>query len=169
MARKARKSKQVQVRVRLPDLLAAALDEHVSTRRGKSRSNASSRSAVVTELLRGMIEQLRTRQGDFGKMLIAEAVREAAETLHYTTVADVRKRLKAVPGTILDSTLLALEKEGVFQLAPSYNGNVLTPEERASGIVDKRRGNLVYAVTDLSPYYSAGRSVRTKVQRNDVR
>ncbi|MEZ0227438.1 MAG: hypothetical protein ACAI25_02355, partial [Planctomycetota bacterium] len=151
MARKASKKDPVLVRIRVPSALVDSLDAHISSKGRKSRSNASSRSAMVVELLEGMIQALRDHREDFGKLLVAEAVREAAEKLQYTTVADVRRRLGAVPGAVLDRTLLTLEKEGVFQLAPSYNGNVLTAEERAGGVKDPRRGNLVYAVTDLAP------------------
>jgi hypothetical protein len=149
MARKAHMKDTVLVKVRVPSALVEALDAHVSSKRAKGRSNAPSRSALVAELLQDMLGALRDRRTDFGKLLVAEAVRQSAEKLHYTTVAEVRRRLDAVPARIVDRTLLSLEKEGLFQLAPSYNGNILTPEERAGGVKDPRRGNLVYAVTDM--------------------
>ncbi len=151
MARPAIKTKTVQVTIKVPSGLADALDQHVSSRRAKTRSNRLSRSELVTLLLKTMIETLRDDRDLFGRLLVAEAVREAASKLHYTTVADVRKRLASVPQPVLDRTLLSLESEGAFQLAPSYNGNILTEEERAGGVKDAKRGNLVYAVTDMPP------------------
>src|SRR4051794_25661565 len=93
--RKSRKSSSVLVRVRVPEQLATTLDAHISSKRGTERSKRFSRSSLVTELLTGLLRELKAHPEEFGKLLVAEAVREAAEKLHYATVAEIRGRLPA--------------------------------------------------------------------------
>lgn len=170
MSGRKRKSPKVVVRVRVPGDLADALEDHVSYKRRTVRSNEANRSAVVAELLRAVIDGLKESGESFATLLIREAVREATQELHYTTIADLRRRLGAVPGTVLDKTLLALEREGAFRLAPSYNGNVHSEAEREGGIKDRRRGNLVYAVThEPVRVATPNKTNPSKVRRSRVR
>src|SRR3954470_9378176 len=78
MAGTARKSKSVLLNVRVPESLTGILDDHIASKRVTTRSNESVVSELVNDLLAAMIRELKKRPDDFTRLLVAEAVREAA-------------------------------------------------------------------------------------------
>jgi hypothetical protein len=81
MAGNRRKAASVRLLIPVPVELVAELDNHISSRRGKNRSNKTSRisrSSVVVELLESVIDVLKNHD-DFGKLLVSDVAREQGE------------------------------------------------------------------------------------------
>ena len=144
MARKA-KEKEIRITVRVPEHLLRALDQHGSgERNGDSLKKMSRAEAVRTVLARALEDGGRKLKALMLGQLIVNTVR-ATEHHGATTLATVREFLGNVPRDVLDQALYKLEKENSLLLTPNHNGDIVTMRERANGIQDPVRGNLLYA------------------------
>lgn len=148
MARKA-KEKEIRLTVRVPERLLKALDAHGSVeRKGAPRKKMvqkMSRSQAVRDVLSRALED--GGQKLKALMLGQLVVNTVKATEHHggTALATVRELLANVPRDDLDRVLYKLEKEHSLLLTPNHNGDVVGPRERANGIQDPVRGQLLYA------------------------
>lgn len=144
MARKA-KEKEIRLTVRVPENLLRALDQHGSVERNGASSKRVSRAQAVRTVLERALEDggAKLKALMLGQ-LIVNTVR-ATEHHGATTLATVRELLATVPRDVLDQALYKLEKENTLLLTPNHNGDIVTMRERANGIQDPVRGNLLYA------------------------
>ena len=104
-----------------------------------------SRTRIVNDVLADALEDggAKLKALMLGQLVVNTV--KATEHHGGTALATVRELLANVPREDLDRALYKLEEEQSLRLTPNHNGDIVGARERANGIHDPVRGNLLYA------------------------